>query len=61
MKTLITTAILTLTSLFSTEVKQIETQESSVVYKQENTSPHNIETTIIYTKAPTPWVKVFNN
>ena len=61
MKTIIITGILTISSLFSTETKKIETQDNIIVYEQESESSHGVKTIIIYTKAPTPWVKVFNN
>ena len=34
---------------------------NEIVFEQNNMSKFNVNTKIIYTKAPTPWVKVFNN
>lgn len=57
----IVTTITVIASLFSGAKVTYESNNSHVIYEQRQNSHHKVQTKIIYTKAPTPWVKVFNN
>lgn len=57
----IATTITIIASLFSSAEITYENNSNQIIYEQQESSKHKVHTKIIYTKAPTPWVKVFNN
>ena len=54
-------ALVTLVTPFALTNHESEAAKNVVVFEQKKTKAPPVPVKIIYTKAPTPWVKVFNN